>query len=233
VEYPEEYAEPLRVVAAGVAPIKAVNVEWGTPDYQSVPEYANFTSTFATNCSSEKGNVSTTLSMTESATNSVTVSRSVSTGSSINADLRLNIGKVGSIGTGVRVDRRVTVTQGQTTSETESITRSQTVSIPVRGWSALTMRYGLRRGTGVVPFDAVMTLDGPVDSNLEGFKRISEVLSPEERTFKAKGHVTVEAVSDLDVTWIEDPKKLSAEDPICRERKQPGIGFEERVILIK
>lgn len=210
-----EYQDALFVVAKDVEIVLAPQVEFGTPDNASVPIYETSTTWLTINCGPVKQTGSETVTATESVTSSVTNSRAVSTGKSIGAKVELKLPSVGGVGASSSVTKTVTVTKSETVADTQTVTRSRSVNLETPPMTGMRLRYGVQRGTGIVPYSATLIFDGPVDANNSGYKKISDLLKPEERTFKAAGHVMLQALSNINVRYDATP--LSSDSEICRE----------------
>jgi hypothetical protein len=161
-----------------------------------------------TNCGTTPQTASTNLSVTVSTSESVTVTNGVSTGQTISAGITFSYTPPTSgvtIGSNVSFSttQTVSISHGNTTSKDTSVTRSDTTNKTIAPMKELFAQMRVIEESLIVPFTASVVVDGDVDTNLNGYRKLSDVLPVSLRTFPARGVISMTAASDAHVEYHE------------------------------
>lgn len=215
-----QYTEPLR--ATSIQIVRIYELEFGEPVINALPEAVRLQTFRSLNCTGISQTTSATLSVNVTTGDSISVARSMSTGSSLTVNASFGLGSVGSAGASVSVNRNfsLTTTEAQTRSNSYSLTESITkvVASKTELWGELrAIESNLS-----VPFTVRALFDGAVDGNLDGYSRISQVLSEEERTIATHGLLAATAASDAQTAFYE--RRLTPEE--CHKKPADALATE-------
>lgn len=138
-----------------------------------------------------------TLSFVSTESVSHTVSRGVSTSTSVTARVSFKPPKGfgGSLGAGFT--RGVSLTNTDTQSTSRSISQSFDFRVKVAPRRLLTARAIVAETSLIIPFSGTILVDGNIDNNLDGIKKVSQRLSPSARTMPVEGELRVTASTDV------------------------------------
>jgi hypothetical protein len=216
--YIENYLDYLHVTSLDVA--KVLNIEYGAPVLNSIPAKVDVKSFRIPNCTSVQQTTSTTLQMSITTSQTITFTRTVTTSTTLTAGIQFShsFTYMGATAgnqenASVSVTKSVAIAEGTQSSETQNNTSTELVQ---RAIPKMTEVYGnmqVIEGSVSVPFTANIIVDGTVDDNLDGYKRISDLIDEAHRTFKAIGEIRATTASDQTTRFYE--KALTSED--CKE----------------
>lgn len=176
----EVYASPLTVTST--EPVRVSDLVVDRAQLRTLPDKVNGEAATIVNCGSTEISQTFTLSRTVTVGSTVSKSVSVRKGQKIDARLTANLkeptsGVGGSSSIGISVDRSVTVTDGSTETTSNTVTRSQSTMARAKPGRVVSRVELLVYEAAVeAPFTGTVVFDGPLEANLNGLTRASELL---------------------------------------------------------
>lgn len=205
----QTYSEQLHVATIAVQQVPVM--EYGQAILNNIPEKILLQTFQGTNCGATTQTANSSVSISAATSETLSVTNAVSTGTTINAGVTYTIQSFGSANVGVSVNRTVSLSKSASETHSETITRTDSVNKTMAPMTRLLAEYRVVESSMSVPFKAAILVDGDVDANLNGYKKISDVLrDPAKRTFVAQGMLSVTAASQGVLDYRE--QKLSAAD---------------------
>ena len=193
----EIYSDVLRILSTQAVVNGELDVD---SSYQLLPDKFHVHVVDVVNCSPDQPqSLSKTLSVTANSTTSVQNTRSLSNTQTISTTLRWNFTGVGQAG--LTLSGSQTVNLSTTTAQSWSHAVTQTEQVTVNAPPQTRSQGYLRviEGGAEATFRGSVTFDGPVEANLDGVERASELLTAAERTFPVEGVIGVTSASQAQV----------------------------------
>jgi hypothetical protein len=192
---PYVYAGKPSAASAEVVSVKSI--VYDEPNTVQLPAKAIMARVRYNNCGEMPYSIAQSVTLSGTKGWSFTKTDSIQTGVSLMAEGSFSIG-----GIGARTSVSTTITTssaravGETKSEAESRMTNIALEIPVgkRGEIFLMITEGAAR----IPYSAEIVFDGPLISTARDYKRASELLSEQQRTFTVRGWLEVTGVSDIE-----------------------------------
>lgn len=165
-------------------------------DVASLPERLIVTSDELVNCSETAYSSQRTLSHNVQTGYSVTVTRSVAATNSLSGNISAKLPGDVTVGGTNTISTQVTTATAQQESKSETAAQSHTVAVSVPAGAKLRVKYMTSVRKLKFPFAAQVVVDGPLDPNVSGVSKASQLIRDEAtRSFPLEGFIIIEAAS--------------------------------------
>jgi hypothetical protein len=190
----------------------------------ALPERATLAATFYQHCADAQLSTTLSLSVTGNSSYSFTKTDSVNTtiGGSATATF---VGQAGSLSTMLNVSRSLSTSNATTESFSESVTRSQSITLTISPNKQGKFELLVMETTVEVPFSALIIVDGRLVQNSNGISKASELLNESDRSLPFKGVLRITNVSGAYIRTTDVPGA-----PACSKADIGGIKKDPSVI---
>lgn len=201
--------------ALGEVSLEVIEISWDAPRFLNSPLRTSGVRIVLENCGSLTQNSTRTVTVSERRVDTVsfasTVSRTRQLSTTLSTQLTIPIGgpegpSLNLGGSAARsFSRQVSLTSGESCAFESAITQSASVNLNVAPNTIGIAEAVSSVWEGSVDFTARVVADSPLASNLAGLRLASDVLDETARTFVISGTLSLEALTELSVSYRELP----------------------------
>lgn len=207
----------------GPAEVDVISITYDSPKYAGLPRRSLVRTINYRNCTNLRQSVTETITISDQLRNQLSFTKSITNARSKSVSITQKFDWSGAATTTGRMqlnyNESITLTESRSEAQTSTITRSSTTPLIVAPMYGATLEAFLNVYPAYVDGEVVIIADAPLTKNMQGARRVSEVLSGQDRTFTLPFRIEVEAADQLDV----DTYPI---DPVHCERE--GLQREER-----
>ena len=196
------------------------------PVYNSTPLSAEVVKVRWRNCTKVSQGLSRTLTLQSSQRDTISTTQTVGKSTSTRVDARFQFkwaGIGGSVGAAYTVNRSHSLSEGSSTSSSQTVTRSTTVRFTIPPKSEFVAEAVIYDLEAYVPFKISGRADSSISRNLENIRMASQVLNANTRSFNLKGRIDAVGVSEMDIATYSSEIDCTGQSALTVEESKFGL----------